>query len=106
MATAPNPGGIEKWLRLVEATGLSRNKPQRDSILPATRFAVQPMLTVVSTRPHLGRRFFSHRTLFTQVDYPRTDRMRQHYHGFLAASIIHRPFNASTRDAELHSPGL
>src|SRR6202051_1077950 len=36
------PGGIEKWLRLVEATGLSREHALRgDGILPATRFAVQ-----------------------------------------------------------------
>src|ERR1700745_2202430 len=31
------PGGIEKWLRLVEATGLSRNEAlSGDGILPAT----------------------------------------------------------------------
>src|SRR5260370_8252149 len=33
------PGGIEKWLRLVEATGLSREHAlRRDAILPAPRF--------------------------------------------------------------------
>jgi len=36
------PGGIEKWLRLVQATGLAREHALRgDGILPATRFAVQ-----------------------------------------------------------------
>ena len=35
------PGGIEKWLKLVEATGLSREVALHgDGILPATRFAV------------------------------------------------------------------
>src|SRR5438876_10683056 len=34
------PGGIEKWLRLVEAAGLSREQALHgDGILPATRFA-------------------------------------------------------------------
>src|SRR5260370_29922576 len=35
-------GGIEKWLKLVEATGLPRLQAVRgESILPATPFAVQ-----------------------------------------------------------------
>src|SRR5260370_36081828 len=48
------PGGIEKWLRLVEATGLSREHALRsDGILPATRFAVQAYVDFASTRPLL-----------------------------------------------------
>jgi len=48
------PGGIEKWLRLVEATGLARELALRgDGILPATRFAVQAYVDFVSTRSHL-----------------------------------------------------
>jgi len=47
-----HPGGIEKWLRLVEASGLSREEAIRgDGILPATRFAVQAYVDFVSTRP-------------------------------------------------------
>src|ERR1700752_5453786 len=34
-----NPGGIERWLRLVEATGLPREQALRgEGILPATRY--------------------------------------------------------------------
>src|SRR5690242_21562167 len=48
------PGGIEKWLKLVEATGISREHALRgDGILPATRFAVQAYVDFVSTRSHL-----------------------------------------------------
>ena len=33
-----HPGGIEKWLKLIEATGLSRDRAIRsEGILPATR---------------------------------------------------------------------
>ena len=48
------PGGIEKWLRLVEATGLSRDLALRSAgILPATRYAVQAYVEFVSTGSHL-----------------------------------------------------
>src|SRR6266567_3551964 len=48
------PGGIEKWLKLVEATGLLHEQALRgDGILPATRFAVQAYVDFVSTRSHL-----------------------------------------------------
>src|SRR5438552_16920279 len=44
------PGGIEKWLRLVEATGLSRDLALRSAgILPATRYAVHAYVEFVST---------------------------------------------------------
>src|SRR2546430_2970202 len=48
------PGGIEKWLRLVEATGLSREPALRgDGLLPATRFAVPDYVAFASTPSHL-----------------------------------------------------
>jgi pyrroloquinoline-quinone synthase len=48
------PGGIEKWLKLVEATGLPRvTAVHGDGILPATRYAVDAYLHFVSTRSHL-----------------------------------------------------
>src|SRR5260370_9394175 len=51
---ATRPGGIEKWLRLVEATGLSREHALNgDGILPATRFPVQAYVDVVSAPSHL-----------------------------------------------------
>lgn len=48
------PGGIEKWLRLVEATGLSREKALRgEGILPATWFAVNAYVDFVRNRTFL-----------------------------------------------------
>src|SRR6201988_557733 len=48
------PGGIEKWLKLVEATGLSREQAiNGDGILPATRYAVQAYVLLVSRKSHL-----------------------------------------------------
>lgn len=75
------PGGIEKWLRLVEATGLPRAMAlEGDGILPATRFAVEAYVNFVSTRPLLEAvassltELFSHKLISLRVD-----RMRQHY---------------------------
>src|SRR5437773_10747134 len=59
------PGGVEKWLRLVEATGLPRIHAERgDGILPATRFAVDAYVHLVSTRSHLVVVAFSLSVLF------------------------------------------
>ena len=45
------PGGIEKWLRLVEATGLSRELAIRgEGVLPATRYAVDAYVHLVSEK--------------------------------------------------------
>ncbi len=75
------PGGIEKWLRLVEATGLSREHALRgDGILPATRFAVQAYVDFVSTRSQLEAVASSLTELFSgKLIALRIDRLRQHY---------------------------
>jgi pyrroloquinoline-quinone synthase len=75
------PGGIEKWLRLVEATGLSRDQAlSGEGILPATRFAVQAYVDSVSTRSHLEAVASSLTELFShKLIALRMDRMRQHY---------------------------
>jgi pyrroloquinoline-quinone synthase len=75
------PGGIEKWLRLVEATGLSREQAVRSvGILPATRFAVDAYVRLVSTRSHLEAVASSLTELFShKLIALRMDRMRQHY---------------------------
>jgi coenzyme PQQ biosynthesis protein C len=75
------PGGIEKWLKLVEATGLDRKQAlQGEGILPATRFAVQAYVHFVSTRSHLEAVASSLTELFShQLIALRMDRMRQHY---------------------------
>jgi pyrroloquinoline-quinone synthase len=76
-----SPGGIEKWLRMVEATGLSREKALGgDGILAATRFAVQAYVDFVSTRSHLEAVASSLTELFShKLIALRLDRMRQHY---------------------------
>ena len=75
------PGGIEKWLRLVEATGLSREQAARcEGILPATKFAVEAYVALVSTRTLLEAvassltELFSHKLITLRVD-----RLREHY---------------------------
>src|ERR1700691_4838036 len=75
------PGGIEKWLRLVEATGLRREQALKgDGILPATRFAVQAYVDLVSTRSHLEAVASSLTEMFSKkLITLRVDRLRQHY---------------------------
>jgi len=75
------PGGVEKWLRLVEATGLSREEALRgDGILPATRYAVQAYLEFVSSRTLLEAVASSLTELFSgQLIALRMDALRRHY---------------------------
>ena len=75
------PGGIEKWLRLVEATGLNRKQALTgEGILPATRFAVEAYVNFVSTHSLLESvassltEMFSHKLITLRVD-----RLREHY---------------------------
>src|SRR5436190_5274033 len=47
-----DPGGIEKWLRLGEGVGLSRDDLEGERLLlPATRFAVDAYVNFVGSRP-------------------------------------------------------
>jgi coenzyme PQQ biosynthesis protein C len=75
------PGGIEKWLKLVEATGLPREQAiNGEGILPATRFAVQAYVHLVSRKSHLEAVASSLTELFSRkLIALRMDRMRQHY---------------------------
>ena len=75
------PGGIEKWLRLVEATGLSREQALNgDGILPATRYAVQAYVDFVSTKSHTEAVASSLTEMFSKkLITLRVDRLRQHY---------------------------
>jgi pyrroloquinoline-quinone synthase len=75
------PGGIEKWLRLVEATGLSRQEAiSGEGILPATRYAVQAYVDFVSTRTHLEAVASSLTELFSgKLIALRMDALRKHY---------------------------
>jgi len=47
-----DPGGIEKWLRLSEGVGLTREDLEGERmLLPATRFAVDAYVNFVAARP-------------------------------------------------------
>ncbi len=49
---ADEPGGIEKWLRLGEGVGLSRDDLESERmLLPGTRYAVDAYVNFVATRP-------------------------------------------------------
>lgn len=75
------PGGIEKWLRLVEATGLKREQAIcGEGILPATRYAVDAYVEFVRSRTFLEAVASSLTELFsTTLITLRMDRLRQHY---------------------------
>jgi pyrroloquinoline-quinone synthase len=75
------PGGIEKWLRLVEATGISRELAIRgEGILPATRFAAGAYVDFVRSRTLLEAVASSLTELFSRTLIAlRMDRLRQHY---------------------------
>jgi coenzyme PQQ biosynthesis protein C len=75
------PGGIEKWLKLVEATGLPREQAiNGEGILPATRFAVQAYVHLVSRKSHLEAVASSLTELFSRkLIALRMDRMKHHY---------------------------
>jgi pyrroloquinoline-quinone synthase len=50
--TAGSEGGIESWLRLAEAVGLTRDEVQDERhVVPGVRFAVDAYLTFARTRP-------------------------------------------------------
>lgn len=76
-----SPGGVEKWLKLVEATGVPRMQAVRgDGILPATRFAVDAYVHFVSTRSHLEAVASSLTELFSRrLIALRMDRLREFY---------------------------
>jgi pyrroloquinoline-quinone synthase len=75
------PGGIEKWLKLVEATGLPREQAlQGNGILPATRYAVEAYVQFVRSRSHLEAVASSLTELFSgKLIALRMDALREHY---------------------------
>ncbi len=78
---ATHPGGIEKWLRLVEATGLTRAEAQReDGILPAVRYAVDGYLELVRSRTFLEAVASSLTELFSgKLIALRMDALKKYY---------------------------
>ena len=75
------PGGVEKWLKLVEATGLPRIHAVRgEGILPATRFAVDAYVNFVSTHSHIEAVASSLTELFSRrLISLRMDKLREFY---------------------------
>jgi pyrroloquinoline-quinone synthase len=75
------PGGIEKWIRLAEATGLERKDVISErSVLPGVRYAVDAYLDLVSKRTFLEAVASSLTELFSRdLISLRIDALRQYY---------------------------
>jgi pyrroloquinoline-quinone synthase len=78
---ATSEGGIKRWIKLAEATGLDAADVRAGKgILPATRFAVNEYLNIVRSRSLLEAVASSLTELFsTNLITLRVDRLRQHY---------------------------
>jgi pyrroloquinoline-quinone synthase len=74
-------GGIERWIRLAEATGLDRERVvSGKEVLPAVRFAVDAYLDLVKNRTLLEAVASSLTELFSRdLIALRMDAMRKHY---------------------------
>jgi pyrroloquinoline-quinone synthase len=74
-------GGIRRWLKLAEATGLKAEHVQAGTgILPATRFAVNEYLNIVRSRSLLEAVASSLTELFSRdLISLRMEKLRQHY---------------------------
>jgi pyrroloquinoline-quinone synthase len=75
------PGGIEKWIKLAEATGVSPDRVISErEILPGVRYAVDAYLNLVSQRSHLEAVASSLTELFSRdLISLRVDALCQHY---------------------------
>jgi len=78
---ATHEGGIERWIRLAEATGLDRQRViAADAILPGVRYAVDAYLDLVRSRTFLEAVASSLTEMFSRdLIALRMDRLRQHY---------------------------
>ena len=74
-------GGIERWLRLAEATGLSRERVMAcQEVLPAVRYAVDAYLDLVKNKSLLEAVASSLTELFSRdLISLRMDALRKHY---------------------------
>ena len=78
---ATSEGGIKRWIKLAEATGLDPAQVRAGKgILPATRFAVNEYLNIVRSRSLLEAVASSLTELFsTKLITLRVEKLRQHY---------------------------
>jgi pyrroloquinoline-quinone synthase len=76
-----NKGGLAKWLKLAEATGLNAELvASKKQVLPATVYAVNEYLNLVRTRPLLEAVASSLTEIFSRdLIALRMDRLHQHY---------------------------
>ena len=74
-------GGIQRWLKLAEATGLDPARVARgEEVLPATRYAVNEYLNIVQNRSLLEAVASSLTELFSKdLITLRMERLREHY---------------------------
>ncbi len=74
-------GGIQRWIKLAEATGLDKERVMRaHEVLPATRFIGNEYLNLVRTRPFLECVASSLTELFSRdLIALRMEKLRQHY---------------------------
>lgn len=79
--TNSNEGGIKRWLKLAEATGLKADDVRAGKgILPATRFAVNEYLNIVRSRTLLEAVASSLTEMFSRdLITLRMEKLRQHY---------------------------
>src|SRR6202051_1772937 len=78
---ATSEGGIKRWIKLAEATGLDPAQVRNGTgILPATRFAVNEYLNIVRSRSLLEAVASSLTELFsTKLITLRVEKLREHY---------------------------
>jgi pyrroloquinoline-quinone synthase len=78
---ATHEGGIERWIKLAEATGLERERVLRgDEVLPATKYAVDAYLSLVRSQSFLEAVASSLTEMFSRdLIALRMDRLRQYY---------------------------
>lgn len=76
-----DPGGIEKWIRLAEATGIAREDVVSEhNVLPGVRYAVDAYLKLVSERSFLEAVASSLTELFSRdLISLRIGALREHY---------------------------
>ena len=102
--TDTDPGGIEKWLRLGEGVGLSRDDLEGERLLlPGVRFAVDAYVNFVATRPWIEGVASSLTELFAPaLMTTRLAAFEQHYTWIDPAALAYfraRP-PLATRDSE------
>jgi pyrroloquinoline-quinone synthase len=99
---ATSEGGIQRWLKLAEATGLDAAQVRaRSGILPATRFAVNEYLNIVRSRSLVEAVASSLTEMFSRdLISLRIEKLQQHYPwlskglGYFEARLTQAPEDA------------